>query len=222
MARAPGRPGRGALFGTAALTGPPAHATGERAAQARHREIVPAGGGRRNHARANESEHYDSDGQVLTPSRLLRLPPGAPGLPHARRLRACARRVLPCCCLPLPPLSYGFNAECMATHRLLRCAATPSGRAATRSAWEGCHADRVTTSPLREGCHADRVATSPRREGCHILYGTRKRGAPLHTHASSHRGVIIGDGAYYFDARTEHVSTHASHDNALPHGKHAV
>jgi len=35
------------------------------------------------------------------------------------------------------PLSFGLNAECTATHRLLRCAATPlqyCGRAATRSA----------------------------------------------------------------------------------------
>jgi len=31
-------------------------------------------------------------------------------------------------------LSFGFNTECMATHRLLRCAATPLGRAAAWSA----------------------------------------------------------------------------------------
>ena len=52
-------------------------------------------------------------------------------------------------------LSYGFNTECMATHRLLRCAATPSGRAATRSAWQPRPLGRrvrVATPPPREGC----------------------------------------------------------------------
>ena len=55
-------------------------------------------------------------------------------------------------------LSYGFNTECMATHRLLRCAATPSGRAATRTAWQLRLLGRVATR-TREGCHAVRVAT---------------------------------------------------------------
>ena len=79
------------------------------------------------------------------------------------------------------PLSYGFNTECMATHRLLRCPATPSGRTATRSAWQpfpkerSCHADRVATLPKEWGCCADRVPggvavhRSNRREALHSV-----------------------------------------------------
>jgi len=67
------------------------------------------------------------------------------------------------------PRSYGFNTECnfthrllgfnterTATHRLLRCAATPLGKAATRS-------ERVATRSVGRGCYAERVATPPRR-----------------------------------------------------------
>ena len=71
--------------------------------------------------------------------------------------RGCVRgRVLG----PRPPLlSYGFNTECMATHRLLRCAATPSGRAATRSAWQPRPLGRVATRSAWQLRPLGRVAT---------------------------------------------------------------
>ena len=88
-------------------------------------------------------------------SRVLQMPP---------RPRLCARSGAGS---PSALLSYGFNTECMATHRLLRCAATPSGRAATRSAWQLRPLGRIATRtawqlrPLGEGCHALRAATPP-------------------------------------------------------------
>jgi hypothetical protein len=74
----------------------------------------------------------------------------------------------------LTPLSFGFNTECRAAHRVgCRVEVAPLGRGchavwdanhvATCPKGRGCHAVRVATCPNGRGCHADRAATLPQR-----------------------------------------------------------
>ena len=57
-------------------------------------------------------------------------------------------------------LSYGFNTECMATHRLLRCVATPPLREGLLRGPRGC--DVWQLRPLGNGCGAEQVAQTNR------------------------------------------------------------